>query len=100
MNIKIISLICTALLLSACTNGPAPFGSIPTEAQVEWQKMEYNMFIHFGPNTFTNVEWGDGSDKEVVYDPQKRIGVAISKLGASKAIAMGAYAFALNQIDK
>ncbi len=41
-----------------------------------------------------------GSDKEVVYDPQKRIGVAISKLGASKAIAMGAYAFALNQIDK
>ena len=41
-----------------------------------------------------------GSDREVVYDPQKRIGVAISKLGASKAISLGAYTFALNQLDK
>ena len=41
-----------------------------------------------------------GTDKEVVYDPQKRIGVAISKMGASKAISMGAYTFALNQLDK
>ncbi len=41
-----------------------------------------------------------GSDEEVIYDPQKRIGVAISKMGASKAIAMGAYAFALNELDK
>lgn len=39
-----------------------------------------------------------GSDKYVTYDPQKRIGVTISKLGASKAISLGAYAFALNQI--
>lgn len=41
-----------------------------------------------------------GSEEEVVYDPQKRIGVAISKLGASQAIAIGAYSFALNQLDK
>lgn len=41
-----------------------------------------------------------GSDKEVTYDPQKRIGVAISKIGASKAISVGAYTFALDQIDK
>lgn len=41
-----------------------------------------------------------GSEVEVNYDPQKRIGVAISKLGANKAISMGAYAFALNQLDK
>lgn len=40
-----------------------------------------------------------GSDREVVYDPQKRIGVAISKLGASKAISVGAYNFALSQLD-
>lgn len=40
-----------------------------------------------------------GCDKTVTYDPQKRIGVAISKLGASKAISMGAYIFALNQLD-
>ena len=40
-----------------------------------------------------------GSDREVDYDPQKRIGVMISKLGASKAISIGAYAFALSQLD-
>ena len=41
-----------------------------------------------------------GSEDTVTYDPQKRIGVAISKLGASKAISLGAYAFALSELDK
>ena len=41
-----------------------------------------------------------GSEEEVNYDPQKRIGVMISKIGASTAISLGAYAFALNEIDK
>ena len=41
-----------------------------------------------------------GSDREVTYDPQKRIGVAISKMGASKAISVGAYTFALDQLDR
>lgn len=40
------------------------------------------------------------SGRKVPYDCIKRIGVAISTLGASKAIALGAYAFALQQIDK
>ena len=41
-----------------------------------------------------------GSDRYVAYDPKKRVGVAISRLGASKAISIGAYAFALSMIDK
>lgn len=36
---------------------------------------------------------------KVNYDSNKRIGVAISTLGASKAIALGAYAIALNTLD-
>lgn len=40
-----------------------------------------------------------GSDDIVTYDPMKRIGVTISKLGASQAISIGAYSFALSQID-
>ncbi|MEA5005363.1 MAG: ROK family protein [Rikenellaceae bacterium] len=40
-----------------------------------------------------------GSDKKVIYDPEKRTGVMISKLGASKAIAIGAYCYALHNID-
>lgn len=41
-----------------------------------------------------------GSEIEVDYDPQKRIGVTVSKMGAGKAIAIGAYAFALDQLDR
>lgn len=41
-----------------------------------------------------------GSEQEIIYDPQKRIGVGISTLGASKAISVGAYTFALSQLDK
>lgn len=40
-----------------------------------------------------------GSDKSVIYDPMKRTGIAISTLGASKAISIGAYSFALSMID-
>lgn len=40
-----------------------------------------------------------GSDKTVIYDPMKVTGIAISKLGASKAISIGAYSFALAMLD-
>ncbi len=40
-----------------------------------------------------------GTDRYVAYDPHKRVGVTISKMGASRAISVGAYAFALNQLD-
>ena len=41
-----------------------------------------------------------GTDKKVKYDPEARLGVGISKIGTSKAISLGAYAFALNQLDQ
>ena len=41
-----------------------------------------------------------GTNKSITYDPQKRIGVMISTIGASKAISLGAYAYALNEVDK
>ena len=41
-----------------------------------------------------------GSEREVSYDPQKRIGISFSKIGANAATSMGAYAFALNELDK
>ena len=41
-----------------------------------------------------------GEERYVDYDSRKRIGLAISKLGASKAVSVGAYAFALSELDK
>jgi len=41
-----------------------------------------------------------GSDKKIKYDPEMRIGVGISKIGTSKAVAIGAYSFALNSLSE
>ena len=41
-----------------------------------------------------------GTTETIEYDPVKRMGVITTKLGTSKAIAFGAYAFALNELDK
>jgi glucokinase len=40
-----------------------------------------------------------GTDRKVIYDPLKRIGVGLSRLGTSRAVAVGAYAFALHALD-
>lgn len=40
-----------------------------------------------------------GSNRTVVYDALPRLGVGISKLGTSRAVALGAYAIALSKID-
>lgn len=40
-----------------------------------------------------------GSERMVDYDPQKRIGVTVSRVGSSRAIQLGAAAYALNRID-
>ena len=48
---------------------PRPYGPVPSEAQLRWQEMEYNMFVHFGPNTFTGLKWGQGSETEDIFHP-------------------------------
>ena len=61
-------------ILLGCSCGrevppPEPFGACPSPQQVEWQRMEMNMFCHFGPNTFTDLEWGDGTESEELFNP-------------------------------
>jgi glucokinase len=40
-----------------------------------------------------------GTDRKLKYDPLARVGVGMSRLGTSEAVAVGAYAFALNKLD-
>lgn len=43
----------------------------PSERQLEFMKMEYYNFIHFGINTINNVEWGKGDEDISVFNPRK-----------------------------
>ena len=44
---------------------------LPTQSQLTWQDMEYYFFMHFGPNTFTDLEWGKGTENAEVFDPKE-----------------------------
>ena len=35
---------------------------VPSPAQLEWQRDELALFLHFGVNTFTDREWGNGKE--------------------------------------
>ena len=41
----------------------------PSASQLAWQQDELAMFIHFGVNTFTDREWGDGTESPRLFDP-------------------------------
>lgn len=41
----------------------------PTPKQLEWQEAELTMFLHFGVNTFTDQEWGNGTENPAIFNP-------------------------------
>ena len=81
-------------------------GDLSTLKGEKVNRVQMEVFDLENPEEFEKFAKGNsrkikvrGTDKFVEYDDMKRIGVAFSKLGASKAISVGAYAYALTQID-
>ena len=42
---------------------------VPSERQIRFQQLEFYAFIHFTVNTFTDREWGDGTESPDIFDP-------------------------------
>lgn len=42
---------------------------VPDERQLQWQQRPLTAFLHFGMNTFTGREWGDGTEDPALFNP-------------------------------
>jgi len=68
---KIIAVFCLFVLMLSSLHAQQGSRSVPvpTKSQLVWQGMEYYLFVHFGPNTFTDKEWGAGNEPEDAFNP-------------------------------
>ena len=55
--------------LTNSDNEPGPVFPLPTERQLKWNETEFYAFFHYGMNTYTNLEWGNGDEAESIFAP-------------------------------
>ena len=59
------------IFLLSCnkTFPPQPLQPLPSERQLAWHELGFYAFVHFNMNTFTNMEWGMGSESPELFNP-------------------------------
>jgi len=65
----------------------------PSPSQLAWQEDELAVFLHFGVNTFTDREWGDGREDPAVFDPARldaRQWARAARAGGARALILTA----------
>ena len=69
LNSKRVAMFVGFLILVSCVHQPEPSYPIPTVQQLDWQQLETYAFIHFGLNTFNDMEWGYGNSHTYTFNP-------------------------------
>ena len=58
-----------AAFAAGAVSPPASFGAVPADRQLRWHELETTAFLHFGVNTFTGREWGNGDEDPNLFQP-------------------------------
>ena len=61
-----------SVLAKSVLRWPSQFPGVhprPSPSQLTWQRDELALFLHFGVNTFTDREWGDGREDPAIFNP-------------------------------
>ena len=87
---RIFTLLVFLVSLQLAGQGKQP---LPSRQQLAWHDMEFYFFMHFGPNTFTDKEWGHGDEPEEIFNPAQldcRQWVKVAKESGAKGIIITA----------
>jgi alpha-L-fucosidase len=72
-----------------CQQAPKSYGPLPTKAQLNWQETGMYCLIHWGPDTYTDKEWGYGDENPKLVNPTQFSAMQIvsaAKAGGFKGI--------------
>lgn len=74
-------------------NEPVPVHPVPHPRQVAWQETEFYAFFHYGMNTYTDKEWGNGDEDVKLFRPTAKPNPrqwleAVKKAGMKGGIAV------------
>ncbi|MFD2871233.1 alpha-L-fucosidase [Mucilaginibacter ximonensis] len=88
-KLLLTALLCGFGMAGFSQSVPKPYGPLPTERQLKWQETEMYCLIHFGPDTYTDKEWGYGDEDPQIVNPTKFSAmqiVAAAKAGGFKGV--------------